>query len=271
MRLFRSICLLVLGTAAIAGADTLVLKSGETVQGTYMGGTARQIRIEISGEVRTYDIGQVQSVTFQSDGPYLVPQADSRTSVPSGQPVPPVATDAARPATNAVSAGVTLDAGTQITVRMIDSVDSETARLGQTFRASIDEPVTVGSQVVIPRGADVLTKLVDDKKSGKIQGRTVLTLALVSITVNGQPVDVTTSDVQTASGSRGAKSAKVVGGTTALGAIIGGLAGGGRGAAIGAASGAAAGTGAQVVMGGEKVKIPSETRLTFRLQNPAQI
>src|SRR5689334_310494 len=146
MRLFQSVCLLVLGTAAIAGADTLVLKSGETVQGTYMGGTARQIRMEISGEVRTYDIGQVQSVSFQSDGPYLVPQADSRTSsepsgqpsAPSRQPVAPVANDAARPATNTAVAGVTLDAGTQITVRMIDSVDSETARLGQTFRASID-------------------------------------------------------------------------------------------------------------------------------------
>lgn len=53
-----------------------------------------------------------------------------------------------------------------------------------------------------------------------------------------------------------------------MGAVIGALAGGGRGAAIGAGSGAAAGTAAQVMTAGQKVKIPSETRLTFTLQNP---
>jgi hypothetical protein len=62
----------------------------------------------------------------------------------------------------------------------------------------------------------------------------------------------------------------VVGGGTALGAIIGALAGGGRGAAIGAASGAAVGAGAQVITKGQQVKIPSETRLSFTLQQPIQ-
>jgi hypothetical protein len=62
----------------------------------------------------------------------------------------------------------------------------------------------------------------------------------------------------------------VVGGATALGAIIGALAGGGLGAAIGAASGAAAGTGVQVITKGQRVKIPSETRLFFTLQQPIQ-
>jgi hypothetical protein len=154
---------------------------------------------------------------------------------------------------------------------MIDSVNSETARLGETFRASLDEPIVVDGREVVPRGADVLTKLVADQKSGRIEGKTVLTLALSTITVNGRPVDVTSSDVQTSSSSRGARSAKVIGGTAALGAVIGAIAGGGKGAAIGAGSGAAVGTGAEVLTGGQKVKIPSETRLTFRLQNPAQL
>ena len=73
------------------------------------------------------------------------------------------------------------------------------------------------------------------------------------------------------SSSRGARSAKVIGGTAALGALIGGIAGGGKGAAIGAGSGAVVGTGAEVLTSGQKVKIPSETRLTFRLQNPVQL
>lgn len=153
---------------------------------------------------------------------------------------------------------------------MIDAVDSKVAHLGQTFRASVDEPVYVNGQVAIPRGADALAKLVEDQQSGKFEGKTILTLALTDITINGQMIDTTTGNVSQASGSRGARTAKVVGGATALGAIIGALAGGGRGAAIGAASGAAVGGGAEVLTKGQQVKIPSETRLTFTLQQPIQ-
>jgi hypothetical protein len=166
--------------------------------------------------------------------------------------------------------GVQIATGTAITVRMIDSVDSNVARLGQTFRASVDEPVLVNGQTLIPRGADALVKLVEDQQSGKFEGKTILTLALIGITINGQTIDTTTGAVSQASSSRGARTAGVVGGGTALGAIIGALAGGGRGAAIGAASGAAVGAGAQVITKGQQVKIPSETRLSFTLQQPIQ-
>jgi len=166
---------------------------------------------------------------------------------------------------------MTIPADTTVTVRMIDAVNSETSRTGQTYRASLDEPIVVDGREVAPRGADVMTKLVADQNSGKIQGKTVLTLALSTITINGVPMDVTSFDVQTASGSRGARSAKVIGGTAALGAVIGAIAGGGKGAAIGAGSGAAVGTGAEVLTGGQKVNIPSETRLVFRLQNPVRL
>jgi hypothetical protein len=166
--------------------------------------------------------------------------------------------------------GVQIPTGTPITVRMIDSVDSNQAHLGQTFRASVDEPVLMNDQTVIPRGADALVKLVEDQQSGKFEGKTILTLALTDITINGQTIDTTTGDVSKANSSRGARSAKVVGGATVLGAIIGALAGGGRGAAIGAASGAAVGAGAQVITKGQQVKIPSETRLNFTLQQAVQ-
>jgi hypothetical protein len=166
---------------------------------------------------------------------------------------------------------MTIPTDTRLTVRMIDAVDSEKSRLGETFRASLDEPIVVNGQEVVPRGADVLTKLVTDQRSGHIAGKTVLTLAVQTITVNGRPIDVTTSDVETASTGRGKRSAGVIGGGAALGAIIGGIVGGGKGAAIGAGSGAAVGAGTEVLTGGQKVKIPSETRLVFRLQNPVQL
>lgn len=154
---------------------------------------------------------------------------------------------------------------------MIDPVDSQVNQVGQTFRASIDEPVVAGGQQVIPRGADVVVKLVNDQQSGKITGQTVLTLELVSVTVNGKVVDVNTQAVQKASSSRTGRSEKVIGGTAVLGTIIGALAGGGRGAAVGAASGAAVGTGAEVATKGQRVRIPSETRLTFTLEYPVRI
>jgi hypothetical protein len=129
----------------------------------------------------------------------------------------------------------------------------------------------VGSDQVISRGADVIVKLVDDKQAGKISGRTVLTLDLVSVIVNGRTIDVNTEAVSRESTSRTGKSEKVIGGGAALGAIIGALAGGGKGAAIGAVTGAGAGTAVQVATKGERVKIPSETRLTFTLEYPVRL
>jgi|HubBroStandDraft_1064217.scaffolds.fasta_scaffold196461_1 hypothetical protein len=256
---------LVCATGLLLSADTLVLRNGATVQGTYLGGDARQIRIDQNGDVRSYDIGQVQSVIFSESGYQPPPPSSSSypsrgsNNAPNYAPPPPQ------------SAGITIPINTAVKIRMIDSVNSDTSRLGETFRASVDEPVYVDGQQVIPRGADVLTKLVEDQQSGKIEGRTVLTLALSTITVNGRQVDVTSTDVKTESSSRGQRSAGVIGGATALGAIIGAVAGGGKGAAIGAGSGAVVGTGAEVLTSGQKVKIPSETRLTFRLQSPAQL
>jgi len=258
---------LVCATGLLLSADTVVLRDGSTVQGTYVGGDAGQIRIDQNGNVRSYDIGRVQSVIFSESGYQPPPPPPSSSSYPSrgsnnaGNYVPPPPQ----------SAGITIPIDTPVKIRMVESVNSDTSRLGQTFRASLDEPVYVNGQEVIPRGSDVLTKLVEDQQSGRIEGRTVLTLALSTITVNGRQVDVTSTDVKTESSSRGARSAGVIGGATALGAIIGAVAGGGKGAAIGAGSGAVVGTGAEVLTSGQKVRIPSETRLTFRLQSPAQL
>ncbi len=259
-------------TALLMNADTLTLRNGSTVQGTYVGGNARQVRMDLNGDIRNYDIGQVQSVMFDSDQPPPPPPSSypsSRPRLREGQDPGPNTGDTGY--RNQPLGGVTIPIDTEIKVRMIEPVNSETSRLGQTFRASVDEPVYVNGQEVIPRGADVLTKLVTNQQSGKIEGRTILTLALANITVNGRTFDVTSTDVKTESSSRGARSGKVIGGTAALGAIVGAIAGGGKGAAIGAGSGAALGTGAEVLTGGQKVKIPAETRLSFRLQNPVQL
>ncbi len=268
-------CIAVLCTfAAVAFADTLTLRDGRTVDGTYAGGDTRSVRMMIGDRVQSFDIDKVVSLTFGSGaaagGGYYQQQAP-----PPPPPPPPdqsgLQRDRAYQQSDPSLAGLQIPAGTPIVVRMIDRVDSETDRVGQTFRASVDEPVYINGQMVVPRGADATVKLVAQQQSGKFAGRTALTLALQQVLVNGRLVDTYTESVTQASSSRGKRSAAAVGGGAALGAIIGGLAGGGRGAGIGAASGGAIGAGAEVMTAGQKVKIPSETRLTFTLQSPVQI
>jgi hypothetical protein len=263
---------LVIAIATICSADSLTLRSGRVVHGQYLGGDARQIRMAVGDRIDNFDVADVSNLQF--GGGERLSSEDSRPPAPpprlrQEQEPPREDRYSQPPQQNAYGSQIPI--GTAITVRMIDGVDSEQTRLGQTFRASVDEPIEVNGQTVIPRGADCVVKLVEDKESGKFAGRTVLTLALQQIQANGRMIDVTTGDVSQASGSRGARTAKVVGGTTAVGAIIGAIAGGGQGAAIGAASGAAVGGAAQVLTKGQRVKIPSETRLTFTLQQPANL
>lgn len=167
--------------------------------------------------------------------------------------------------------GRELAAGTEIIVRLIDGVDSDVNRTGDEFRASLDEPITIGQDVIAPKGADATVRLVDTQESGKLRGRTSLTLQLVSVTVNGRQMQINSSDVAQYSGSRGARTAKSAATVGAVGAIIGAIAGGGKGAAIGAAAGAGAGAGAQVLLDPQKVKVPSETVLTFLTEHAARI
>lgn len=229
-------------------ADTLTLKNGQLISGTYLGGSAREVRIETGGNIRTLNVEEIDTIHFGD------PQEGSRAAAPTPE-----------------AGGITLSAGTNLVVRMIDSVDSERDTVGQTFAASLDEPVLIDGEPVIPRGADVVVKLVDDKQSGKLTGTAALTVDLVSVKVNGHPVDINTRTVTEESSSRGARTAKMAGGGAALGAIIGAVAGHGKGAAIGAGSGAAAGAGVEILTKGQRVRIPSETRLTFVVESPVRI
>ncbi|HLK47216.1 MAG TPA: hypothetical protein VKT49_03725 [Bryobacteraceae bacterium] len=261
---------LALAAAGIGWSDTVTLRNGRVIQGTYLGGTARQVRIDAGDQIQTVDVDDISRIEFSAPAP-------SAAAAPPPAPAPAPRQTLLRPdpagdsAPAPQAASVQLPAGTNIVVRMIDGVDSQVNRVGQTFAASLDEAVMLNGNTVIPRGADAVIKLADSKESGKLTGRTELTLDLVSVRVNGRMVDINTQTVSQTSASRGARTAKVAGGTAAVGAIIGAIAGGGKGAAIGAGAGAAAGAGAEIVTKGQRVKIPSETRLTFVMDTPVNL
>ncbi len=242
--------------AGIASADTLTLRDGRFMSGSYLGGDARSVRFAVGDRVDTFKVEDIAGITFEAQAPAPPP------------PPPPPREERREERKD----GAELPAGTSLVIRMIDSVDSERDAIGKTFRASVDEPVVDrNGNPLIPRGADVVVKLIDDQQSGKIQGRTILTLDLMSVTINGRIVDINTQSITEKSASRGERSTKVIGGTAVLGAIIGAVAGGGKGAAIGAGAGGAAGTAAEIATKGQRVRIPSETRLTFALQQPVRL
>ena len=247
MRLIHIGMSLCLGMTAMA-ADTVTLKDGRAITGIYVGGSPREVRIEDGTQIQLLDVAKIARIEF------------GNAQEPLGRQTSPV-----------VDSSILLPAGTKLVIRMIDGVDSERNPVGQHFEASLDEPVVIDGQTVIPRGADVVVKLVDAKQSGKFEGRTSLTLDLMSVKVNGRMVDVNTETVTEESSSRGKRTAKVVGGTAALGTIIGAIAGGGKGAAIGLGAGAATGAGVEILTKGQRVKIPSETRLTFMLDSAVRL
>jgi hypothetical protein len=166
---------------------------------------------------------------------------------------------------------VTIPEGSVVTIRTIDSIDSNTSSTGKIFRGSLDAPVVVDDHVVLPKGLNVNLKLVEASSAGKIKGQSQLTVSLETVTYQGKTYTLSSSDVEQKGASRGKRSAAVIGGGTVLGALIGGLAGGGRGAAIGAGLGAGSGTAVQVMTKGEQVKIPAETRLDFTLHAPVAV
>jgi hypothetical protein len=254
-----------LAMGCLLPADTLILRNGSTINGKFVSGDSRSIRFSTGSQVNTYDLADIDNLRFEG----AAASQSAAPPPPAPPPPPPPSPEAPQPpqANNRQFGGIGIPAGTDISVRTIDSVDSERDRRGQTYRASVDQPVIVNGETLVPRGADAVILLSDSQQSGKIEGKTMLTLELRSITINGRTYDSTSSTVSRESGSRGSRSAKVIGGTAALGAIIGAIAGGGKGAAIGAGSGAAVGTAAQVVTSGQKVKVPAETLLIFTLQN----
>ena len=181
----------------------------------------------------------------------------------------PKAASAAPPPPQPVT--VTVPANTIVTVRTIDSIDSKTNQAGQVFKASLDAPIVADDRVIVPAGADAYIKLVSASSAGRMTGRSELGLELSSISFQGKTYNVASSDVKQSGASRGKRTAETIGGGAALGALIGAVAGGGKGAAIGAAVGGGAGTGVQVFTKGQQVKIPSETRLDFTLQQPLEV
>lgn len=183
----------------------------------------------------------------------------------------PVATAPAPPPPPPPPQKVTIPSGTTLAVRLVDTIDSEKSQQGQTFHATLDSPLAVEGDVVIPNGADVEGHVVNVQSAGKFAGQSLLVLQLDRISSSGKYYNIQTDQWQRKGASRGKNTAEKVGAGAGIGAIIGAIAGGGKGAAIGAAAGGGLGGGVQAATKGQQIKLSSETILNFTLQAPLTV
>jgi hypothetical protein len=242
--------------SSFAGADTMTLKDGTTRTGTVVSVTGRSISFREGAKIHRYLKTNIQSVAFDSE------TGASATSTSSAS-------------LGAGRRGATLPAGTEIVVMANQDIDSKTAEENQVFPADVAENVTNASgQIIIPKGSEAQLVIRHVKAAGAVTGSSDLALDLQSVKVGGRRYTVSTEDVEQKSREglgTNKRTAEMVGGGAVLGTLIGAIAGGGKGAAIGAASGAAAGAGAQVLTRGKAVKVPAESKLRFKLEEPLHL
>jgi hypothetical protein len=248
----------ILALAGAAAADRLEMKDGRVFVGEYRGGSRVNVHFRVDGQTKIFKLAEVSAIYL---GDEEAPPAKSASAAPAAAQA---ASTPSRAATT--TSGGTIPAGTRLMVRMIDTVNSEENAVGDAFRASLEEDLTVDGAVVAPKGADVTGRLAEVKEAGKFTGKSELKLELTEMVVNGRNYPLVTGEYELAGKSRGKDTAVKVGAGAAIGAVVGAIAGGGKGAAIGAGVGAGAGTAIQIFTKGEQVHVPSETVLEFTLE-----
>src|SRR5215467_8229712 len=254
---------------------TVQLRDGSSVVGTLVSSSADEVKITGDDNVtRTLSMSQVRSIDY-GDAPATAASGGSGTMASaSGKP-------AARPSPRRRPSldGVTpephvVPGGSGPSVQTDETIDGSTAADGQTFAATVTEPVKDGEgKVVIPGGAKAQVVIRSLSQGGKIRGQDDLVLDLASVSIDGRQYALSTVDLEE-KGKQGIgankRTAEFVGGGAAIGGVIGAIFGGGKGAAIGAGVGSGGGVATQALTKGN-IRVEPETILTFKLDKPLRV
>jgi hypothetical protein len=160
---------------------------------------------------------------------------------------------------------LSVPAGTELAIRINQRISVKTSRAGDRFDGEVVEPVENNGVVVIPRGTPVGGRIDEAHRRGHFKGSSILELRLTSMTLNGNPYQLDTTDSVRTKRGKGRRTAGFIGGMAGAGMLIGGLATGGVGLAIGGAAGAGAGTVLAGATGNRDINIPAESIVRFRL------
>jgi hypothetical protein len=229
--------------------------------------TAKDGKVTLKGTVKDPATQQrVEQIAHEEPGATGV---DDETAIVTEQttntPTPAPSAPAPPPVEEPKPEPIVIPAGTALTVTVDQALGSKSSQTGQTFLATLAQPVTVRGKTAIPKGASVTGTVISAKAKGKIKGEGQLVLSLQSITIRGQNYPIQTGTLDSTVKGKGKRTAATTGGGAAGGALIGGLAGGGKGAGIGALVGAGAGLVGGAMTGNKQIEIPAESALTFTL------
>ena len=220
---------------------------------------------------RTYDSANAQRDANEQQMAANGQPANDQPANNAMTPPPADNPSAAAPAPPPAPKKLIIDQGTQLTIRLVDTIDSEKNQTGDTFHATLNAPLTSDGEEAVPAGVELTGHLVDVKSASKFAGKSVVVLQLDSLTSGGRQYSLQTDQYRKETAARGKNTAEKVGGGALVGTIIGALAGGGKGAAIGAAAGAGVGGGVQAASKSQQIKLGSETVLSFTLQAPITV
>lgn len=209
-------------------ADTLVLKDGHVLQGTYKGGDATSILFEVEGKLRTVPLNDITTLTFTPREE--VAEVDQTTS-----------------------GAMTVPAGTRVLVKLTKPVSTETHNEGASVSGVLATGLAANGQVVVPPGTKIHGKVLESR-GGRVFGGSRLVMTFTDLEIDAQLVPVVTDQIGAEAGRGG--TVKKVGAGALVGAAFGGA---GEGAAIG---------GALAILGSRKnhIQIPADYQVEVSLK-----
>ena len=171
---------------------------------------------------------------------------------------------------------VTLPAGSEVEVKLAQTVSSATSRPGDLVVARVVEPVRVGEKVVIEPGSEVTGAVVAAVPAKRMGGQASLEVQFHTLTLGSGEQVALQASVRRAAKSQTGKDAATIGGAAAGGALLGRIIGHNdgeeaRGTATGALVGGAAGTAIAASNKGDEVTLREGAVLRLRLKAPADI
>ena len=226
---------------------------------------------EVVNNLTVAGIAVAPTVTSPSSPTYARPTTrQERQQIANQGTLPPPSDNAPAPP-QPTYRDVTLPTGSDIPIRITETLDSQTTQTGTPFSGVVTHEIDANGMVAIPTGASVSGTVIDAKDAAHFKGDSILSIQLTSIRRHGSVIPVSTDSYTLQGKGRGKNSIEKVGGGAAIGAVLGGIFGGGEGAAIGAAAGGGGGAAYQGFTRGQQVQIPSETVIRFHLANPLTI
>ncbi len=269
------------GDAALQGQPiTVSVNHGEvTISGVVNGPGSRELASNDAAHIAgvTTVINNLTTQTAGTPSPQAAGPAQSGYAGSAPAPnTPSYSTQQQAPAAPQYQAPappqpITIPAGTRIRVQLGQTLGTKESQVGETFSATVADPVVVNGLTVIPAGASASGTVTDVKKLGHFMGNAQLAVRLDSISANGATYPVRTSTVERFEKGKGKRTALMTGGGAGVGALLGGLFGGGKGALIGGAIGAGAGGSGSAFTGNQDLVLPAESLLTFRLESDVTV